>query len=413
VTTSHQAAWLALGLAILLVAAKVGGHLAVRFGQLAVLGELLAGVLLGNLPGLRGLAWLRDDPSVDVVAQLGSLVLLFEVGLALTVRDVLRVRGRSGAVATLGTAFSLTFGWLAAAWLRPQDGPQGHAFVGAALAATSIGITARVLWDLSKTGTREARVILGAAVIDDVFGLIILAAVTAWVHATAGGPGGISLPTVGWILLKAVAFFAAAFAAGIPLASWSFRAATRLRTAGVQVAAGLVFCFFLSWAADVLGLAPIVGAFTAGLILEEAHSAGFVARGERALPELVEPVSSFLVPVFFVLMGMRANLSSLAEPGALSVAACLLAAAVLGKLSCALGAPGMARGAVAVGMIPRGEVTLIYANLGLSTRLAGKPLLDASVYSALILVVVATTLVTPPALRWALRPRDGASDRDG
>ncbi len=410
--SSRRIAELALALAIMLVAAKAGGHLAVRLGQLAVLGELLAGAALGNLPGLAVIGWLRDDASVDIVAQLGSLILLFEVGLALSVRDVMTVRGRAAGVALLGTVFSLGFGCLASATLAPSRGNGSwypHVFLGAALAATSIGITARVLRDLSKMQAREARIILGAAVLDDVLGLVILAMVTGWIAAathTGGGSGHVPWGSIGSIVLKAVGFFAGAFAIGIPTAPWLFAAAARLRTPGAQVAAGLTFCFVLAWAADALGLAGIVGAFTAGLILTEAHSAGFVARGERGLAELVEPVSSFLVPVFFVLMGMRVNLGALANAGALATAGGLLAAAILGKLACGgalLGARDVSRLAIVAGMMPRGEVTLIYANLGQATYIAGRPLLDQAPYSALVLVIVATTLATPPALKRALR----------
>jgi Kef-type K+ transport system membrane component KefB len=165
-------------------------------------------------------------------------------------------------------------------------------------------------------------------------------------------------------------------------------------------------CFARAWAADLLGLAPIVGAFAAGLVLEESHSARFVARGERSLAEIVEPVSTFVVPVFFVVIGMRTDLRVLAHPAALALAAVLTLAAVLGKSACALGAPrGSRRVAVAVGMMPRGEVTLVYASLGGSLEVNGAPLLDGAAYSALVLVIVATTLLTPAALKASLARR--------
>jgi Kef-type K+ transport system membrane component KefB len=202
-----------------------------------------------------------------------------------------------------------------------------------------------------------------------------------------------------------VAFFVVASVVGLALAPPFFVAAAKLRSPGTQVVAGLIFCFAYAWAADALGLAPLVGAFTAGLFLEEAHSAGFAARGEPTLARLVEPVTSFLVPVFFVLMGARVSLGALAQPGALVVAGVLLLAAVVGKLTCALGAHGASRLAVAAGMMPRGEVTLIYASLGGSTLIQGKPLLDAPLYAALVFVIVATTVATPPLLRLSLREK--------
>jgi Kef-type K+ transport system membrane component KefB len=146
-----------------------------------------------------------------------------------------------------------------------------------------------------------------------------------------------------------------------------------------------------------------VGAFTAGLILDESHSARFVARGERSLADRIEPISSFVVPIFFVLMGMRADFTAMAHPSTLLLVAALAIAAIVGKLACVLGAPkGTNRLAIAAGMIPRGEVSLVFANLGLSLHVGGHPLLDAGQYSALLTVVVLTTIVTPPALRWRL-----------
>jgi Kef-type K+ transport system membrane component KefB len=389
----------ALGLALILVAANLGGHVAVRLGQVAVLGELLAGVLLGNLPGLEVLRWLRDDPSIDIVARIGALVLLFDVGLELTVGEVLAVGRSAVVVAILGTVFSFGFGWLVASAIRPDASTYSHVFIGAALTATSIGITARVLKDLGQAGNPASRVILGAAVIDDVLGLLILTLVSGSVSA-AGTLGKLSLETLAVTVGKTVAFFAIAVLVGSRAAPLLFGAVSKLRTSGAQMAIGLALCFLHAWIADAIGLAPIVGAFTAGLVLEDVHSASFVARGERSLRDLVEPVSSFLVPVFFVVMGARVDLRALASGPALGAAAALTLAAIMGKLACALGTSGVRRKAVAVGMIPRGEVTLIYASIGVSIVIGGKPLLDGRLYSALVFVVIATTLLTPAALKW-------------
>ncbi len=393
---------LALGIAILLVAAKVGGHLAERRGQVAVLGELLAGILLANLSG-SSLHWLRDDPAIDVLAKLGSLVLLFEVGLDLTVREILDVGRPAAVVAVVGTCASIALGTGAAVLLRRDDDTVRHLFVGAALSATSIGITARVLKDMNKTRTPEARIVLGAAVLDDVLGLVILAVVNGAV--ALGVHGKLSATRLVLIVGKALLFFAAAFAFGIKLTPSLFGLAARLRTRGAQVAVGLGFCFFLSWAADVIGLAPIIGAFTAGLILEDAHSARFVARGERALADLVEPVSAFLVPIFFVVTGLHVNLRALASREALTIAGVFLLAAVLGKLVTASVVRRASPWAVGFGMVPRGEVTLIYATLGQGVLLGGRPLLDEGLYSALVATVVGTTLVAPPAIKWAFRAK--------
>jgi Kef-type K+ transport system membrane component KefB len=184
-----------------------------------------------------------------------------------------------------------------------------------------------------------------------------------------------------------------------------FRWAARLRTKGVLLALGLAFCFALAWLASAIGLAPIVGAFAAGLILEAAHYRDFTAKGEPALDELVHPIAAFLVPVFFVLMGMRTNLASFAVPGVPLLAAALIVAAIVGKQVCSLGVfgKGIDRLTVGIGMIPRGEVGLIFANIGVGLTVAGAPVIAPSTYSAIVAMVIVTTVVTPPALKWGLR----------
>jgi Kef-type K+ transport system membrane component KefB len=401
----------ALGLAIILVVAKLGGHVAARLGQVAVLGELLAGVLLGNFPGTQSLEWMRTDPSIEIFAQVGALVLLFDVGLELTVRDVTSVGRTAAGVAVVGTLASLLFGGLGSRALRPDAAAYSHLFIGAALTATSVGITARVLRDLGKTRTAESRVVLGAAVIDDVLGLVVLTLVSGSISA-ARAKGGISVGAVAWMVAKTAAFFGTAFTFGSRAAPVVFAYAARLRASGALVAVGLALCFAYAWVADAIGLAPIIGAFTAGLIIEDSHSELFVARGERSLRELVEPVSSFLVPVFFVVMGMRVDVPALANGSALVLAVVLTLAAVLGKLACTAVAGGVHRLPVAMGMIPRGEVTLIYASLGASIEIAGQPILDSALYSALVFVVLATTLAAPAALRWTFQRADALTPRE-
>jgi Kef-type K+ transport system membrane component KefB len=179
----------------------------------------------------------------------------------------------------------------------------------------------------------------------------------------------------------------------------------------VLLAAGLSLCFFLAWLASAIGLASIVGAFAAGLILESAHYGEFVRRGEHGLEDLVHPIASFLVPVFFVLMGMRTDVAAFAHATVLGLAAALTLAAIVGKQACGLGAVGQGLDGVSIGidMIPRGEVGLIFANIGLGLELAGHRIVSPAVYSAIVVMVVLTTLVTPPALRWSLRRAERAS----
>jgi len=402
---------IALALAIMLVAAKAGGELATRIGQPAVLGELVAGVILGNLAlaGFSGLEHLESDPSIDLLAGIGVLLLLFEVGLESTVAQMLKVGLSAAAVAVLGVAAPFALGWAVGAWLLPESGPYVHAFLGATLSATSVGITARVLKDVGRSRTPEARVILGAAVIDDVLGLIILAVVTGAIVAADRGDT-LSYAQVGAILGRAAAFLVGALVLGVVLAPRIFRLASRLKTRGVLLAAGLVLCLVLSWLADRIGLAAIVGAFAAGLILEEAHVEEFVKRGERSVEDLIHPISSFLVPVFFVLMGMRTDLRSFGQPGVLLLAVVLTVAAIIGKQVCSLGVMTreIDRLSVGIGMIPRGEVGLIFANIGLGLSLEGARVIDEATFAAIVVMVMVTTMVTPPALTWSLRRKPAA-----
>jgi len=396
------------GLAIILAAAKLGGDLATRARQPAVLGELVAGVLLGNLGliGITGLQGLATNPTLDALAQVGVIILLFEVGLESTVRDMLKVGATAVLVATLGVIAPFALGWWVGALLLPGDGPYAHAFLGATLTATSVGITARVLRDLGKGATPEARVILGAAVVDDVFGLVILAVLSGLITAANGGTP-MAYGSVGLIVAKAVVFLCGAIAVGLVAAPRLFGLASRLQGRGVLLATALVICFALSWMASLIGLAAIVGAYAAGLVLEDVHYRPFTERGERPLGELLQPVGAFLVPLFFVLMGMRVDLTAFARKEVLGLAALLTVAAILGKQACALGAIGgkLDRLTIGLGMIPRGEVGLIFANIGLGLTLAGRPVIAGTTYSAIVIMVIVTTLVTPPALRWSLERR--------
>ncbi len=284
-----------------------------------------------------------------------------------------------------------------------------HAFLGATLCATSVGITARVLQDLGKSKSTEARIILGAAVIDDVLGLVVLAVVTGMI-ASANSGTSISVVQSALIFLKAALFLFCSLALGVWLSPKLFSFASKLQARGVLLASGLSFCFFLSWLAGKVGLAPIVGAFAAGLILEEAYYRDFQNRGEHSLEELVHPIVSFLSPVFFVLMGMQTDLRSVLEPGMIALAIALTCAAIIGKQICSLGVigKGIDRLSIGIGMIPRGEVGLIFANIGLGLSIGGEKIISKSTFSAIIVMVIVTTVITPPALKWSFG-RNGRS----
>jgi Kef-type K+ transport system membrane component KefB len=395
----------ALALVVILLAAKLGGELAVRIGQPAVLGELVGGVIIGNLSlvGFSGMEWIKTDASIDMLAGIGVIILLFEVGLESTVGQMMKVGWSSLLAATLGVVTPFGLGWGVGAWLIPEQGPYVHAFLGAALTATSVGITARVLKDLNRSQSSEARIILGAAVIDDVFGLVILAVVTG-IIASADKGGSLAVGDVLMTLAKAMGFLVGAIFLGMLLSKRLFSLASKFRASGILLAVGLVFCFFLSWLAGVIGLAPIVGAFAAGLILEDVHYHDFIDRGEHGLDELIHPISSFLVPIFFVVMGLRTDLRSFLQLEVLGLAAVLTAAAVIGKQACFFGvlSKGIDRLSVGIGMIPRGEVGLIFANIGLTLTVGGRHVLNKATYSAIVVMVIVTTMVTPPLLKWSL-----------
>lgn len=394
-----------LALAVILAAAKLGGEAAVRIGQPAVLGELLMGVLLGNL-SLLGVGWLEplaSNETIGILAELGVLILLFEVGLEATVRDMLKVGLPSLLVAVLGVVTPFALGWGAGALMLPDASPYVHAFLGATLCATSVGITARVLKDLGRSQTREARVILGAAVMDDVLGLIILAVVAGVIQAADRG-SALSLGDTALVLGKATVFLVGALTLGVAFSPRLFRLASRLRGRGVLLTTALVVCFVLAYLSAVVGLAPIVGAYAAGLILEDVHFRDFKNRGEHPLEELIQPVAILLVPIFFVLMGMRVDLTAFGRVEVLGFAALLTLAAIVGKQACALGAigGGLDRLSIGIGMIPRGEVGLIFASIGMSLTIGGEPVVSDATYSAVVIMVIVTTMATPPALKWSL-----------
>lgn len=394
-----------LALALVLLLAKLGGYLAERVGQPSVLGELVIGVILGNLAfaGIESLEWMKSDTTLGLLANLGAVILLFEVGLESTLRDMLKVGPRSLVVAVLGVVAPWLLGWWVGALLLPDRSVYVHIFLGAILTATSVGITARVLKDLGRSQTPEARIILGAAVIDDLLGLVILA-VVASVIAAANVGQTMSLGSAALVLTEAVVFLFGALAIGTLASPRLFRLASRLPGPGALLTTALACCFALASLASAIGLAPIVGAYAAGLILEETHYREFTERGEHRLEELVRPISTLLVPLFFVLMGMRVDLHAFARPDAIGLATLLAIAAIVGKQLCALGGLGSSLDTITIGlgMIPRGEVGLIFANIGLGLVVHGERIVDDQIYSAVVIAVMVTTLVTPPALKWRL-----------
>ncbi len=404
-----------LALVVILVAAKLGGEVFVRLGQPAVLGELVLGVAVGNayLLGFHGFDFIVHfgengqrvvNEYVDVLSEIGVVLLLFQVGLESDLDKMMKVGPSSLAVASLGVAAPFFLGWGTSALFLPGAATLVHVFIGATLCATSVGITARVLHDLGRVQTPEARIILGAAVIDDVQGLIILAVVSGIITTAAAGEGSVSSLAIFTIVLKATAFLVGALVVGRWIAPKVFRFASRLRASDLLLATALVICFGFAYIAELLGLNKIVGAFAAGLILEEVHWRTFTERGEHSMEELVRPIAGFLVPIFFVTMGARVELATFAKVSVLGFAAVLTLAAILGKQICGLGVlqKGLDRISVGIGMIPRGEVGLIFAAIGSTLILDGGPVIAKGTFSAVVIMVVVTTMIAPPALKLSL-----------
>ena len=404
-----------LALVVILVAAKLGGEVFVRLGQPAVLGELVLGMIVGNvyLLGFHGFDFIVHfdgdgqrviNEHVEILSEIGVVLLLFQVGLESDLQKMMKVGASSLVVATLGVVAPFFLGWGVSALFLPEASILVHVFIGATLCATSVGITARVLLDLGRIQTPEARIILGAAVIDDVQGLIILAVVSGIIEATKAGAGAVSTSGILIIVLKATAFLVGAIVIGRWIAPRAFRFASRLRASDLLLATALVMCFGFAYVAKLLGLATIVGAFAAGLILDEFHWRSFTERGEHSIDELVKPIAGFLVPIFFVTMGARVELATFATISVLGFAGVLTFVAILGKQICGLGVlqKGLDRISVGIGMVPRGEVGLIFAAIGSKLMLDGAPVIAKATFSAVVIMVMITTMIAPPALKLSL-----------
>lgn len=385
---------LVVSLAFVLGAAKAGGYLAGKARLPPVLGEIGAGLLLGNLAlaGVSRLDYLKTDPGIDFAARIAVILLLFHASVESTIGEMRRLGVPALLIALSGIAGSFLATWSVTRLLLRDAAPPAQVFAAASLSATSVGVTARVFRDLGHAKSATAHLILAAAVFDDVFALLIL--------AVLGASGAILV-----VLLKAAVFLVGGLAVGAFVSPRLLSVASQSMSI-VLLTAALAFCFAMAWLSSLFGLAPIIGAFAAGVAVEEWHYKDFVSRKEKTLDDLITPLASWVVPIFFVVIGIRTDLSGLMRPAVLTLAAALTVAAIAGKQLCALGAAGaqstVDRIAVGLGMMPRGEVTLIFANLGLTLVVAGRPLVSADTFLALVVAVIATTIVTPVALKWRL-----------
>lgn len=392
--TEHSFPHLLISLVALLVTTKLLGVLAQRVKQPAVVGELIAGVLLGG--SVLGIVD-PNDPVIHSLAELGVLVLLFEIGLHTDLKSLMKVGSEAVVVAVVGVALPFGLGYWVAHALGLGVIPAIVA--GAALTATSIGISARTLSDLGRLNSPEGQIVLGAAVLDDIIGLVILSVVSGLVGGAAITATGVTVTTA-----IALGFVIASVVLGSILIPPLFRVVARVEASGTLGVIGLAFAFLLAWLASSVGSATIIGAFSAGLIL---HNTPQRATIEKATTNL----GHFFVPIFFASVGAAIELSSLGDSRVLAVGGALTVVAITTKFVAGY-APFWFRGdkaLIGIAMIPRGEVGLIFARMGLATGA-----LTSQLYSAIALMVLVTTFITPPLLarKIAAAPTPGP-DRPG
>lgn len=416
-----------LSLIVVYLAAKIGGELCARINLPAVLGELVGGVIVGvsalhlivfpegggevqsllmNLVGMttgqapEGLLRVFQGESevISVLAELGVIILLFEIGLESDLKELIRVGPQAAMVAIVGVVAPFAAGTAGLIALFGIDTIPA-VFAGAALTATSIGITAKVLAEMQKLSSKEGQIIIGAAVLDDVLGIIVLAVV-----ASLAKTGEIEILNVVYLIAGAATFLVGSILVGRLLSPYFVIVVDQMKTRGQVLISSLIFAFVLAYIAAAIQLEAILGAFAAGLILAETSK-------HKELEEQISPIADMLVPIFFITVGARTDLSVLnpmepANRAGLIIASFLVVVAVVGKVIAGFvifGQPGVNRLAVGVGMIPRGEVGLVFAGVG-----AASGVLTESLDAAIIVMVIFTTFMAPPLLRMVFKEEDEA-----
>ncbi|WP_448533909.1 cation:proton antiporter [Parathermosynechococcus lividus] len=413
-----------LSLVVIYVASKVGGEICARINFPPVLGELVGGVAVG-ISVLHLLVFSEGavtEPSVlttfiqqtagmdgtvasvvastaseviSVLSEIGVMILLFEIGLESDLQGLLKVGPQAAVVAIVGVVAPFTAGTLGLVTLFHVDLVPAI-FAGAALTATSIGITAKVLAEIQRLTSREGQIIIGAAVLDDILGIIVLAVV-----ASLAKTGTVEVSNVIYLILSSVVFLVGSVVLGRLLSPFFLGMVDRLTTRGSLLIPSLIFAFVLGYVAVILQLEAILGAFTAGLVLGETEK-------RRELEEQILPIADMLVPVFFVCVGARTDISVLnpLEPenrAGLIIASFLVVVAIIGKVvtgATVFGQPGINRWAIGIGMVPRGEVGLIFAAVGSASGVLSK-----SLEAGIIVMVILTTFLAPPLLRLVFKPQ--------
>lgn len=410
-----------LFLAILLIASKIGGIIQ-KWGQPAVIGEIGAGIFLSFLAfsGLSFIDGIRHSETIAFIAELGAVLLLFQIGLETNIKKMTKVGVSALMVALIGVVVPFVLGsFVVGPLLFPESTFAARLFIGASLVATSVGITAYVFREMKVIKEKFAQVVLGAAVIDDVLGLLVLAVITALASGEAVSPGFVAI-----LSLKAFGFLASAVILGNVLAHTLSKAFSMIHTGiGMKITLALTFALVYAYGATLVGLAPIVGAFAAGLILDAVHFKGFAFpevvddllkfRGfdkkekekiallaekhkDTHIEELVSTLGLLFIPIFFVFTGLQIEFESLLNPSLYVSAFIITAVAILGKAVAGLAASGSMKEKLLVGvaMVPRGEVGLIFASVGKSIGA-----INDELFSVIIIVVIATTFVAPPLLK--------------
>jgi Kef-type K+ transport system membrane component KefB len=408
-----------LSLIVIHLASKVGGEICVRLNLPPVLGELLGGVVVGVsalrlivFPGgeldasaslviniLQNTAGLapeaaasvfdRQSEAISVMSEIGVIILLFEIGLESSLTELLKVGAQAAMVAVVGVAAPFAGGVLGMIYIFHAP-PIAAIFAAAALTATSIGITAKVLSQIGRINTPEGQIIIGAAILDDILGLIVLAVVSG-----LGQTGKVDVGGIFYLIVTASAFLVGSIFIGRALTSVLAKIVDTLQTRGQLIVVSLIFAFSLAYVATAIHLEGILGSFAAGLVLAETE------KREGIVTDLT-PLADAIVPIFFVVVGARTDLSVLnpidpVNREGLLVALFLVVVAVLGKVITGLvvfGKPGINRLAIGVGMIPRGEVGLIFVSVG-----ATSGILPPATQAGVVVMVIFTTFIAPPLLR--------------
>ncbi|MEM8544014.1 MAG: cation:proton antiporter [Cyanobacteria bacterium P01_H01_bin.119] len=407
-----------LSLVTIYFAAKLGGELCARINLPPVLGELVGGVVVGVSalqlivfpeagetvsslivdflqltaglsPELSGSVFASQSEVISILAELGVVILLFEIGLESDLKELIRVGPQAAAVAVVGVVLPFAIGTAGLIALFNMATIPA-VFAGAALTATSIGITAKVLAELQQLSSKEGQIIIGAAVLDDVLGIIVLAVV-----ASLAKTGEIEILNVVYLIAGAAIFLVGAILLGRLLSPAFVGLVNQMKTRGELIIASLIFAFVLSYIAAVIQLEAILGAFAAGLILAETTK-------HKEIEEQITPIADMLVPIFFVTVGARTDLSVLnplvpENREGLVIASFLVVIAIIGKVVAGFavfGKPGINRLAIGVGMVPRGEVGLVFAGVG-----SASGVLSESLDAAIIVMVIMTTFLAPPLLR--------------